>query len=108
MSMSAMSAPDAAGRRSATNQAAGNVTSAGWQLTLCDRIWHVSSRIVVWQPCELLYACSFLTYLQQHQHRDCTATSCGSFDIFIHRLGRRKHASQQTTRKTENKHRKKY
>ena len=22
----------------------GNVTSAGWQLTLCDPIWHVSSR----------------------------------------------------------------
>jgi len=22
----------------------GNVTSAGWQLTLCDQIWHVSSR----------------------------------------------------------------
>jgi len=22
----------------------GNVTSAGWQVTLCDRIWHVSSR----------------------------------------------------------------
>ena len=23
----------------------GNVTSAGWQVTLCDPIWHVSSRI---------------------------------------------------------------
>ena len=22
----------------------GNVTSAGWQVTLCDTIWHVSSR----------------------------------------------------------------
>jgi len=22
----------------------GNVTSAGWQVTLCDRVWHVSSR----------------------------------------------------------------
>jgi len=22
----------------------GNVTSAGWQVTLCDPIWHVSSR----------------------------------------------------------------
>jgi len=21
-----------------------NVTSAGWQVTLCDRMWHVSSR----------------------------------------------------------------
>ena len=25
----------------------GNVTSAGWQATLCHPIWHVSSRIVV-------------------------------------------------------------
>jgi len=24
----------------------GNVTSAGWQVTLCDSIWHVSSRYV--------------------------------------------------------------
>jgi len=24
--------------------AGGNVTSAGWQVTLCDPIWHVSSR----------------------------------------------------------------
>ena len=22
----------------------GNVTSAGWQVTLCDHMWHVSSR----------------------------------------------------------------
>jgi len=22
----------------------GNVTSAGWQVTLCDAMWHVSSR----------------------------------------------------------------
>jgi len=25
----------------------GNVTSAGWQIILCDPIWHVSSRIAV-------------------------------------------------------------
>jgi len=24
--------------------AGGNVTSAGWQVTLCDPMWHVSSR----------------------------------------------------------------
>jgi len=42
--------------------------SAGWQLTLCDPIWHVSSRsgmsvpVAVWQPCELLYTCYLLTY----------------------------------------------
>ena len=30
----------------------GNVTSAGWQVTLCDPIWHVSSRS---GNCRLLY-----------------------------------------------------
>jgi len=34
----------------------GNVTSAGWQVTLCDPIWHV------WQPCKLLYICYLLTF----------------------------------------------
>jgi len=35
------------GHRSAICRAAirrGNVTSAGWQVTLCDSMWHVSSR----------------------------------------------------------------
>ena len=42
---------------------AGNVTSAGWQVTLCDPrpIWHVSSRSGV-ACCELLYTCYLLTY----------------------------------------------
>ena len=31
----------------------GNVTSAGWQVTLCDPIWYVSSRSG--EPCKLLY-----------------------------------------------------
>ena len=35
----------------------GNVTSAGWQVTLCDPIWHVSSRSGDGRPaCKLLYA----------------------------------------------------
>ena len=35
----------------------GNVTSAGWQVTLCDPIWYVSSRSGVGRPaCKLLYA----------------------------------------------------
>jgi len=36
-----------------------NVTSTGWQVTLCDPMWHVSSKIpiAVWQLCELLYTC---------------------------------------------------
>ena len=32
----------------------GDVTSAGWQVTLFDPMW---------QPCELLYTCYLLTYL---------------------------------------------
>ena len=37
----------------------GNVTSAGWQVTLCDPLWHVSSR-----SGELLYPVTYLlTYL---------------------------------------------
>ena len=31
----------------------GNVTSAGWQLTLCDPTWHVSS--CTGEACKLLY-----------------------------------------------------
>ena len=27
-----------------TDSKGGNVTSAGWQVTLCDPMWHVSSR----------------------------------------------------------------
>jgi len=33
----------------------GNVTSAGWQVTLCDPIWHVTSRSGE-AVCELLYS----------------------------------------------------
>jgi len=40
----------------------GNVTSAGWQITLCNPIWHASFRnpVAVWQLCELLYTCYLL------------------------------------------------
>jgi len=33
----------------------GNVTSAGWQVTLCDPVWHVSSRSSE-AVCKLLYS----------------------------------------------------
>jgi len=37
-----------------------NVTSAGWQVTLCDPIWHVtSSSGVATSVSELLYLCYF-------------------------------------------------
>ena len=42
----------------------GNVTSAGWQVTLCDPIWHVSSRSgVAVLHCELLYPYTLLYLL---------------------------------------------
>ena len=40
----------------------GNVTFAGWQVTLCDPIWHVSSRSGE-ACCKLLYPVTLLTYL---------------------------------------------
>jgi len=40
-----------------------NVTSAGWQVTLCDPIWHVSSGSgVATSVSELLYVCYFTFY----------------------------------------------
>jgi len=37
-----------------------NVTSAGWQVTLCDPVWHVSSSSgVATSVSELLYPCYF-------------------------------------------------
>ena len=38
----------------------GNVTSAGWQVTLCDPIWYVSSRSG--EPCKLLYPSLLFLY----------------------------------------------
>jgi len=38
----------------------GNVTSAGWQVTLCDPIWHVSYHSIE-AVCELLYLCFTFT-----------------------------------------------
>jgi len=39
----------------------GNITSAGWQVTLCDPIWHVSSRSGE-ACCELLYPVTYFTF----------------------------------------------
>ena len=38
----------------------GNVTSAGWQVTLCDPIWHVSSRSGVVRPACKCYTLTLL------------------------------------------------
>ena len=40
----------------------GNITSAGWQVILCDPIWHVSSRSGE-ASCELLYSVYLYLYL---------------------------------------------
>ena len=42
----------------------GNVTSAGWQVTLCDPTWHVSSRsgvAILRTAIQLLLTCYLLT-----------------------------------------------
>ena len=55
-----------------------NVTSAGWQVTLCDPIWHASSSSgVATSVSELLYPCYFVTLLhvfscKQYHHPDLT------------------------------------
>jgi len=41
----------------------GNVTSVGWQVTLCDSIWHVSSSSdVAMLQCELLHPYTLLCF----------------------------------------------
>jgi len=44
----------------------GNVTSAGWQVILCDPIWHVSSRSGE-ACCELLYSVYFFLPCRQRR-----------------------------------------
>ena len=50
----------------------GNVTSAGWQVTLCDPMWHVSSRSGVATLRTAIHL--FLTYLLQ----SCRCVSSGA------------------------------
>jgi len=51
----------------------GNVTSAGWQVILCDPIWHVSSRSSEASR-ELLYSVYFtFTFYFTHTHTHLTA-----------------------------------
>jgi len=46
----------------------GNVTSAGWQVTLCDTIWHVSSRSGVVLIAETAIRFLTLPYLATTMH----------------------------------------
>ena len=45
----------------------GNATSAGWQVTLCDPMWHVSSRSSE-ACCELLCSIYTRTHARTHAH----------------------------------------
>ena len=57
----------------------GNVTSARWQVTLCDPIWHVSSRGGDGRlACKLLYpSLPFFTILTL-----CDCSSCANFTLY--------------------------
>ena len=50
----------------------GNVTSAGWQVTLCDPMWHVSSRsgvATLRTAVHLLFSCYSLMYYTTRSHQ---------------------------------------
>ena len=54
----------------------GNVTSAGWQVTLCDPTWHVSSHSgVAMLHCELLYPYTLLYFTTAPPALRFTATN---------------------------------
>jgi len=55
----------------------GNVTSAGWQVILCDPIWHVSSRSGEVSR-ELLYSVYLLNYLLTLRHLQADCQELGS------------------------------
>ena len=58
-----------------------NVTSAGWQVTLCDPIWHASfSSSVATSVSELLYPCYFtFTLRSTHSHHFPDSTNFPDF-----------------------------
>ena len=54
----------------------GKVTAAGWQVTLCDPIWHVISRSGVVKFHELLYSAYFTVSLLFYMDVGCKAFCC--------------------------------
>jgi len=62
-------------------QLCGNTTSARWQVTLCDLIWHVRSRSAE-ASCRLLYSVSL--YLLSHALYEKYDDSCSSPDSMTH------------------------
>ena len=67
----------------------GNVTSAGWQVILCDPIWHVSSCSGE-ACCELLYPATLLLLLVYYP----------SVNIASALVWQQRHSSHQTTQST--------
>jgi len=55
----------------------GNVTSAGWQVTLCDHMWHVSSRsgVATLRTAIHLLLTYLLTHLRLSESRKHICTS---------------------------------
>jgi len=60
----------------------GNVTSAGWQVTLCDPVWHVSSRSGE-AVCELLYSASPFYFLPLSVESLSMCTMHGSVKYYM-------------------------
>ena len=58
-----------------------NVTSAGWQVTLCDPIRHVSSSSGE-ACCELLYPVTLLYFTIDNNHKTCRTWAAGKDDVF--------------------------
>ena len=68
----------------------GDVTSAGWQVTLCDPIWHVSSRsgeAGLHYPCKPLYRVSlYFTFCSQNNLDTLIVTLAASIAVSVMRL----------------------
>jgi len=61
----------------------GNVTSAGWQVTLCDPMWHVSSRSGVATLRTAIHSL-LLTYFQTELHQK-NVQQAQEMDITMHK-----------------------
>jgi len=59
----------------------GNVTSAGWQVTLCDPMWHVSSHSGVATLQTAIHLLLVLTYSLITRLRLRMADPCTKFEV---------------------------
>jgi len=58
-----------------------NVITVGWQVTLCDPVWHVSS-LAVWQFCEVQYPCYIRPLDFTRRHGNAYVNKC-SFTLLF-------------------------